>query len=444
MTTEIYPPSIRLNNALNLSTACNLSVEFPRCILCSGKNSHQFNRQSARLIAMFALFALSLPLHAQSFTELEDMLKEHPQLQTMSYQADSNRQSSDAAMGLPDPVISLGINNFPIFDPSFSEFLPTNKAIGVQQRFPSRIARKARSAIGQAEAMQFDEKHKQLFSAMRAELIALLHNKTRIQSQRLLAQQRDTKYDQLIDAVESAVQGGRPSVFRLAEIESERAEVARTLIDLEAQTAQADARLLYLVGVVPVTTPPVILADVWSGDRMNFYASRVADAAVKISDGGIDAAKAAWKPEWGAQLLYQQREAGRNFAGDDWASMMVTFTVPFWSNKKQAPALRAAKAKKAAAQATLQDAMRQSTAQYTYSKAVHLAADKAKLILQQKISAISDEITAQRANYESGAGDYTAVIDGEIAILKLRAEIATEQTRGDIAAAQMNALVVMP
>jgi outer membrane protein TolC len=414
-----------------------------------GHDQRQFRRPLPIITCLLITLAASLPLHAQSFQELENLLQKHPQLQTLSYQATSSRERSDAAMGLPDPVVSLGINNFPIFDPSFSEFLPTNKAIGLQQRFPSRAAREARSAAGRAEAVQFDEKREQLFAAMRAELIALLHHKNRIGLQRSLAKQRDSKYDQLIDTVESAVQGGRPSVFRLAEIEAERAEVARALIDLDAQEAQIDARLIYLVGLIPVTPAPVTEAPTksivtWSGDSMNFHASRVADAAVDVLDSGVDEAKAAWKPEWGAQLIYQQREAGRNFAGDDWVSMMVTFTVPFWSKKKQAPTLRAAEASKAAAQAMLEDAKRQAAAQYTYSKAVHEATVQANLVLQQKIDAIGDEISAQRANYESGTGDYTAVIDGEIAILKLRAEIATEQARGQVAAAQMNALLVTP
>ncbi|MBL4674129.1 MAG: hypothetical protein JKX81_17850 [Arenicella sp.] len=159
------------------------------------KDSRQFTRPLRLITFLLMMLIASLPLHAQSFQELEALLRKHPQLQTMSYRATSNRERSDAAMGLPDPVISLGINNFPIFDPSFSEFLPTNKAIGLQQRFPSRASRQARSAMGQAEANQFDEKRKQLFSAMRAELIASLHHKNRIVLQRSLAKQRDSKYD---------------------------------------------------------------------------------------------------------------------------------------------------------------------------------------------------------------------------------------------------------
>lgn len=415
---------------------------------------HKLIRPLLLIMTLIVTLATSLSLQAQSLKELERLLLQHPELQAMTFSAASSRERSETAKALPDPMVSLGVNNFPIFDPSFSEFLPTNKAIGLEQRFPSRAARRARAAIGQAEANQIDEKRKQLFAAMRAELIASLHHKTRIGVQRSLAKKRDVKYDQLIDTAESAIQGGRPSVFRLAEIEAERAEVARNLVDLDAQQAQIDARLMYLLGLIPITVLPSTYAESLSveqgtveqgsGEQINFQASRVADATVEMRESGVDEAKAAWKPEWGAQLIYQQRESGRDFAGDDWVSMMVTFTVPFWANKKQAPGLRAAKASRAAAQASLEAVTRQATAQYASSKASHQAALQARQILQQKIDAISGEISAQRANYESGAGDYTPVLDGEIAILKLRSEIATEQARAEVALAQMNALLVTP
>ncbi len=398
-------------------------------------------------ISFLGCLVVSVPLHAQTFAELESKLKQHPRLQAMTYQANSDRELSDAALGLPDPVISLGVNNFPVFDPSFDEFVPTNKAVGLKQRFPHRALRRARSATMDAQADQADEMRKHVFSSMRAELITLLYNKVRIKEQRSLAHQRDAKYDQLSEVIESEVGGGRTSVFRLAEIEAERAEVSRSLSDLDAQSIQVDAKLLYLLGAVPTTSPPRIdpidISKI-SDERSSFYASRVADSALKVSDSGVNEAKAAWKPEWGANLTYQQREAGTNFDGDDLVSFMVTFTVPFWSKKNQAPKLRAANAKQQAAQAMVSEAQRQALAQYSYAKASRLAALKNVDILKQKVNAINEEVAAQQSNYESGAGVYAPIIDGEITILKLQTEIAAEQSRSQVAAAQMNALLVTP
>jgi cobalt-zinc-cadmium efflux system outer membrane protein len=386
--------------------------------------------------------AMSASAQAQSFPELEYALRNHPSLQVMTYQADASRERATAATALPDPIISAGINNFPIFDPSFSDFLPTNKAVGIQQKFPSQAGRDARAGEALARANQTREMQEQRYAALRGELIALLHEKQRIDVQRDLAEERSAKYDELTQVAESEIDAGRPALFRLAEIEGERAELARTLVELEGQVAQIDARLIDLLGNVPAIEPPPLAPLDWSGDAMAFHATRVADAAITVRDRGIDEAKAAWKPEWGAQLTYQQRESGVNFAGDDWVSGMVTVTVPLWANKSQEPRLRAAKAERAAAHANYMAAARTAAAQYSTYRSMRQTAQANVAVLSQKITAIEDEMAAQLTVYESGVGDYAPIIDGEIAILKLRSDIAAEQARLATATARMNALLV--
>ena len=55
---------------------------------------------------------------------------------------------------------------------------------------------------------------------------------------------------------------------------------------------------------------------------------------------------------------------------------------------------------------------------------------------------VEDEVEAQLIAYESGVGGYAPIIDGEIAILKLRAEIEAETARKAAAIARLNALLV--
>jgi outer membrane protein TolC len=255
----------------------------------------------------------------------------------MTHQANASRERAHAATGLPDPIVSAGINNFPIFDPSFRDFLPTNKSIGIQQKLPSFAGRSARAGTALARANETSEMRSQRYAALRGELISLLHDKRRASIQRRLAEERRTKYDELTQVAELEINAGRPTLFRLAEIEGERAEIDRMLVDLNGQVTQIDARLTNLLGAAPDTPPPPLAPIDWSGDAMAFHAARVADAGVAVRDRGIEEAKAAWKPEWGAQLIYQQREADRNFAGDDWVSGMVSVTVPFWAKKIKNP-----------------------------------------------------------------------------------------------------------
>jgi len=255
---------------------------------------------------------------------------------------------------------------------------------------------------------------------------------------------RNAKYDELLDVAEAEIESGRPVVYRLAEIEGERTEVDRTLVDLDQQEAEINARFIDLVGLVPVGTDPQVTLEQWSGRALDFHLVRVAESEIEVTDYGIDEAKSEWKPEWGAQLTYQQRDAGAMFAGDDWVSGMVTFTVPIWAERKQAPRLRAAKADRASAEQRYQAAARTAAAQYAALDATIRSAERSISVIQTRISAIEDEVAAQLTIYESGVGGYAPIIDGEIAILKLKSEIAAEQSRRDIATARSNALLVQP
>ncbi|WP_348764501.1 TolC family protein, partial [uncultured Henriciella sp.] len=162
--------------------------------------------------------------HAQSFQDLESRLRGHPSLTALGYEAEAGRERAIAATALPDPVISVGINNFPIFSPSFDSYLPTNKAVGIRQQFPNLAGREARAGEARAMSAQTEAVRDARYAALRAELIVLLADKRRIARQRTLAEARDAKYDELVDIVEAEIDAGRPAVYRLAEIEGERAE----------------------------------------------------------------------------------------------------------------------------------------------------------------------------------------------------------------------------
>ena len=212
----------------------------------------------------YTAFAFSL-LHpsissAQTFAELESRLRQHPSLLSLSFESEANEELATAALSLPDPVVSVGLNNFPIFDPSFTSYLPTNKSVGFRQQIPSKASRSANAKEEEAMAEHTRLRKAALFDALKAEMIVALHELERIEKQRDLALQRDTKYDELVDIVEGEIDAGQPSVFRLAEIEGERAEVARTLVELRGQRAQIEARLLDLIGIIPDTPAPEINA----------------------------------------------------------------------------------------------------------------------------------------------------------------------------------------
>lgn len=398
------------------------------------------------LLACWLGLALGAPpLFGESFPELEARLKEHPALEALRLESSAYREDALAAVAWPDPVVSVGINNFPLSDPSFRTYLPTNKALGVSQQIPNRSARTARSEQARRGAARNEVLEAMQFARMRSELLVALLDRRRIAEELALLNGQDSLYTELEQIVEGEIAAGRPVVFRLAEIDLQRAEVARKLADLQAEDADVDARLADLVGGVGAVPLPPIEPTTWSGDPDAFHAVRLAAAEVALAEAGVERAQAAWRPDWGVQLTWQQRDSGGTdvrFPGDDWVSAAVTFSVPIWGNRSQAPALRAARAQRASAVSRRTAAARGAAARYSALDATRRAAEAAMGALNAKLPAIREQVAAQRTKYESGTGDYSPIIDGELAELVLLARIALEQARRDSAVARLNSLMV--
>ena len=89
-------------------------------------------------------------------------------------------------------------------------------------------------------------------------------------------------------------------------------------------------------------------------------------------------------------------------------------------------------------------AARRARADYEMLDATRLRAVAAIEAMKAQIAAIEAQAETMLTAYKSGVGRYGPIIDGEIAILRLRAEIVSEHAREAEAIARMNALLVTP
>jgi len=401
------------------------------------------------LCAGVLAFLAGPPANAQSFSELEARLADHPSLAALGSEADAERERSLAATALPDPVISLGVNNFPLFDPAFDTFLPTNKSVGIRQDFPSLAERRARAEGALANAATRDAMRAQRYAALRGELILLLHHRHHLEQHAILLDAQEAKYSELKTVLEAEIGSADTALSRLAEVDAALARLDRERAEISARLSRIEARLRDLVGEVPPSSMalPPIAPVIWSGSADQFHDVRVADAAIGNAEARVDEARAAWRPDWGVDLTYQQREAGRggafsNFEGDDWVSAQVRFSVPLWAGRSQAPRIRGAQADRSAAQSRRMAAALQARSDYEIFDAARRRSVAAIDALNRQIAALEEQSRALLTSYESGAGSYAPIIDSDIAVLKLRAEIVTERALEAEAIARMNALVV--
>ncbi len=386
----------------------------------------------------------------EAFAELEAQLAQHPLLASLRAGVDASLELATVAGALPDPEFSVGLNNFPILDPSFDEYLPSNRSLGVAQAIPNAGVRRARTAMESQRAVLGELAVAQTLDELRARLVAALIDRARVEEQRALARERDASYGELVEVIRTEIDAGRPVVFRLSQIDVERADVARELAELDGEAARIDAELVELVGhpATGVAPPSVSLAS-RSGDAGDFHAVRLAEARTGMADSAVEQARSEYGPDWRVSLTWQQREAGSGtpgsrFEGDDWITASLGFTLPLWRERRQAPDLRAARARRSAAHSETLAAARAGEARWAAQVATLEAAERSIAILSAKLAALDAQIAATLTNYEAGLGDYSQVIDAGIARLQLKSQLAGERARRARTIAAANALVVSP
>ena len=411
-------------------------------------------RRHAILAAICAAIAVSgAPSWAQpappSFEELESRLADHPSLAALRMEAEAREELSVAERALPDPVISLGVGSIPVRNPGFQREPDANKAIGVAQSIPNPGVRRARSARERSEAAAASAQLSYRFALLKAELISALAEKRRINEQVALAQTQLQKYGQLQEILRGDIEAGRPVYYRLSQVDVERADVESGIVGLQAELARTDAALMDLVGETPDTEPPDVSLTSWDGGALALQATRIADAGVDIAKAGVREGKAAFGPNVGLSLTYQQREdgitdAGAPFSGDDWFMAGLSISVPLWAPKSQSPRLRAAQARQAGAELSYQAVYREIRERLTSLIAEHGASERNIVVLDQKAKALDEAIAALRRNYEAGNGDYAQVLDAEIGRLTLLSQIAAERANALSHAAHFNSELVTP
>ena len=393
------------------------------------------------------LGAMLSPAAAQSYEVLTARLSDHPSLTAIRLEAGAQADRARAAGALPDPDVTLGVANLPVADPAFDRFLPTHKAIGVRQALPDALTRRARTAQALAEASTLQARLDAETARLTANLIALLAEREALAARGHALAQQDEAYADLTEAVEAEIAGGGAVAFRLGAVDAERAALARAQAAVRAETVRVETALIDLVGLVPEgTAVPIVPVPAWSGDAAAFYDVALAARGIERAEAGVDLARGTYRPDWGIGVTYQQREASGDdvamaFAGDDWITAQVTFSMPLYAGRSQAPRLRAARAEKAAAEARLQAAARTARARFETLVAEARAAEASSDAIAAQITALGERIRASRTAYEAGYGDYSAVLDGEVARLGLEAALATEQARRTAAAARARSLL---
>lgn len=383
---------------------------------------------------------------AQAKTETLDnyveKLAEHPQVTQILEQSTRFKELSIGEMGLPDPQLIIGVDNVPIDNPGFDRFLPTSKVLGFRQQIPSHSLRKAKSgkqeALSKRQQLMADYTRNRLEAILISQLIELDKVKTLEKlADRQLGYYRLIEYD-----LEGQLEAGNPVYGRFSEIDVERTEIKQRLNDLKAERIAVEEDLIRLVGEVPEVELPSVLDAEWNREAEILYPVRIASEDINVASKDVDAADAAFGPNYSIQAIYKQREDGPNFSGDDWFSIQATISIPLWYGSSQKPKLRAARAGKRSAEFAYDDTRREWIKRMSVLKSERdIALDNIEL-LKEKRASLKQVVEAANRNYESGNAPLETVLDAQIDELAIESQLATMRSRHTRLSAQFNSHII--
>ncbi|MBF0447298.1 MAG: TolC family protein [Magnetococcales bacterium] len=396
------------------------------------------------VLTAFSCFTPGM-LPAQTLQDLHALLRQHPSVLALEQEEYATRQEAEGFLGLPNPTLTLGLNNLPVEKPTdFDQYLPTNKSLNFSQKIPAWTERKANKALVLEKSRLIRLKRGARLADLQTELIIALAEKVRI----LVSKQALDRQIELLDQLELWLKGRMESgsaVFgRFSELDIQREMIQEKIISLEGEERRWQADLKQLIGEEDTEIDLGELSLLaWTGELSRFLPVRLSEQELKLANAGIRVKEAAFDFDYGVGATYQQRQAGSNFDGRDWFSVQASASFPLWFGSNQQPKLDAAKQAAEAASNRLLDVQRRTRSQYETALANYQTADRLIQAMKKRRIRLQELQSANRSRYESGDETLEAVIRPGLEMAKLDSDLARIDADRTIAASRINGLLFM-
>ncbi len=333
--------------------------------------------RSARYARWLSLVAASFfvsPAWAQSPTALtldaaiHQAIESAPMLEARRAQSESARQEAARAGALPDPQLSIGIDNLAIQGPgafTAGGDSMTMRTVGISQALPSRSKRQAERAMGSANADL----------AMSSEVTAALSIRQHVADawiaawgahrEAMMLQSMRQAWTQDAAVAKARLRGGTGNAAQVLAARMESLDLENRIDEAKAREAQARASLARWLGS-PADQPLAGAPDFAAlpHDKVSLLASLDRQgnllgwpAREQAAEAALAAARADKHPQWNVGMSYGSRVQGLS----DMVSLQVGVSLPLFTRNRQDRGISARAADLDAVHAEHDDARRQQT-----------------------------------------------------------------------------------
>jgi len=393
-----------------------------------------------RRVAICAMLALpfsqanaqhDIPL---TIAEAEDLaLAAEPGQQALRARAASLEEQAVVAGALPDPMLRVGLNNYPIESGGFTTEGMTNVGASYRQAFPRGDSRSLGnqkfSRLAEAQMQEADARGEDVLAAARVAWLDLYY----WSKARDLVRESRPFFEDLVTITRSLYAVGRRNQQDVLRADLELSRLEDRLIDIERQQLRARAQLGEWIGddaerrvadKLPQWDEAPPLEALLAALREH-PALQAADARIAAQDAGVELAEQRSKPGWALDVGYSYR-SGSLPNGDprsDFITVGVTVDLPFFSDKSVDSTLSAALQDRSAARADKERLLRSLESRLTAEYARWQELSRRLALYEERILVQANEhAQAALLAYQNDRGNFADVMRGYIDDLNTRIE----------------------
>ncbi len=406
------------------------------------------HRLSILSIALAGSMFAASRTYALSFAEAREIAEQQsPRVSAQRLQIDAVESAQKAAGTLPDPKLSVGLENLPISGMdrwSLTRESMTGQRLALMQEVPNQAKRAAKVASAQARV----ERERAALVLQRLQIrqelgLAWIAAQAVEQREQLLTELL-AENQRLQDSLPARVAGGSAQAGDLLAAQQEALALSDRRDDLQRDRSKARAMLRRWVGpradeslqggTGPLIHPVAQLrAELSSHAGLALYPTMQSMARAESHEAQSES-----RGDWSWEIAYSRRD--RRWG--DMVSFQVTFDLPWQKDRRQTPMIQAKQRELERLEAEQEDVARRHLQELDDSAAELQALDSQI----ERLKSTGLQLAQGRAelalgNYRAAKGDLGAVLGARAQVLETRLRLIDLQAQRDGVTTRLNSLI---
>ncbi len=373
--------------------------------------------------------------------------QQSPSLAAQQLQLDAAGAAHGAAAALPDPRLSVGVENLPVGGMdrwSLTRDFMTMQRLALMQEVPNQAKREARVQVAQARS----ERERALVALQRLQVRQAV-GQAWVAAQS--ADRRQALLDALLaenqrlqDSLPARVAGGSAQAGEVLVARQENLALLDRRDELQRDARKARTALRRWLGTradepLDDAPPPLAIpieqlrADLHRHAELAVYPALRGMAAAELSE-----AQAESRGDWSWELAYSRR--GRQWG--DMVSFQLSFDLPWQRGRRQEPLIRAKQLEAQRVEVEQEDAARRHLQELEES-AIELQTLERQIERQQSdgIALATDRSVLALSSYQAGKADLGSVLAARAQVLEARLRLIELQALRDGLLVRLNSLI---